>query len=62
MANPFQDRISRGAADFLFQVALLARRNPDDIRQFLFDGVAIWESLDRELIHPTTEAPHAHPL
>ena len=61
MANPVNDRISRGAADALFRLALLARTDPEGIKRFLFDSVAIWEALDRECLHPT-EAPHAHPL
>ena len=53
------NHISRGAADALFQLALLARTDADDIRQFLFDNVRVWEDLDRECLHPT-EAHHAN--
>ena len=61
MDNWIYNHVSRGAADALFRLALLARTDAEGIKNFLFDSVAIWEALDRELIHPTTEAPHAQP-
>ena len=61
MDNWIYNHVSRGAADALFRLALLARTDAEEIKRFLFDSVAIWEALDRECLHPT-EAPHAHPL
>ena len=61
MDNWIYSHVSRGAADALFRLALLARTDAEGIKRFLFDSVAIWEALDRELIHPTTEAHHAQP-
>ena len=61
MDNWIYSHVSRGAADALFRLALLARTDAEEIKRFLFDSVAIWEALDRECLHPT-EAPHAHPL
>lgn len=52
--------ISRGAADALFQIALIARQDGDDVREFLFDSAAIWRELDRECLHPSEITDHAH--
>lgn len=61
MDNWVYNHISRGAADALFQLALLARTDADGIRQFFFDSIPLWQSLDAELTHPPTEAHHANP-
>lgn len=55
--NPLK-AVSRGEADFVFQLALLARQDADDVRQFLFETVALWATLARELDHPR-RFPHA---
>jgi hypothetical protein len=57
VANWIHGHISRGAADALFQLALMARTDPEEIKRFLFDSVPLWEALDRETLHPPTETP-----
>ena len=56
MADIF-DRLSRASALALFEIALLARKDPDDMRQFFNDSVNIWEQLDAELLAPHPRDP-----
>ena len=62
MDNWIYNHVSRGAADALFRLALLARTDAEEIKRFLFDSVAIWEALDRECLHPTEAPDHAPTL
>ena len=61
MDNWIYSHVSRGAADALLQIAIMAATDAEGIKHFLFGSVALWEALDRECLHPT-EAPHAHTL
>ncbi len=49
--------LSRASALALWELALIARHDGEDVKRFYLDWLPIWESLDRELLHPTTEAP-----
>ena len=60
--NPIFGRLSRASALALFELALIARHDGEDVKRFYLDSLPLWERLDAELLAPHPETTdHAHP-
>ncbi len=55
--NPLKT-VTRGEATACFQIALAARQDAEDARQFFLESLRLWPLLDAELIHPTRDHEH----
>lgn len=61
MASPPFATVSRGAANAVFELALMVHSDSEDIRRFVFENLPVWEALDQETLHPHRATSDAEP-